>query len=260
MKQSYPLLAQYMAECMASVGALECDDAFALQGCADLYRAAAWTGGRDCLLRIAREGVTQAGEIDGAPGLGSRALFFALEETGEERFARAIEACVRESRTKGAEAQIEYLQRTLPLCMEYEMKRGRMEHVSDVVDLYRKTRSALHEGEPRVRARHLASVAQSMELVSEQLYEHYRALVDLFREGVKSLLPCCGGADELAFMAYALLKGIRMGVLDEERYLPSAKQMLGMLEKTIAGAGEDCMGAVMMAYAEGLRTAQHREG
>ena len=61
------------------------------------------------------------------------------------------------------------------------------------------------------------------EFVHERLYEHYRALADMFLEAARGLISHETEANPMA--ADALLKGVRLGLLDEEKYLPIALKM-----------------------------------
>ena len=59
-----------------------------------------------------------------------------------------------------------------------------------------------------------------------------------------------------ALTAYALLKGSRLGVLNPEWYLPLGRKALaGLAEHPPRADGTDA-GALMMAWAEYLRTAR----
>ena len=101
----------------------------------------------------------------------------------------------------------------------------------------------------------LAECAGAMDM---QLYEHYRTAADLILEAVQGLLPDCRKHAPLLFdgdkmdeqpaamVLAAVLKGVRLGLLDEEKYRPFALK-----------AAEALLGAVHgdhSAYAYGLFT------
>ena len=69
----------------------------------------------------------------------------------------------------------------------------------------------------------LRTLADTIEKMDIQLYEHYRALADMFLEAIRGLLS--HGTEPNALTVYALLKGVRLGLLDEEKYLPVALKM-----------------------------------
>lgn len=92
----------------------------------------------------------------------------------------------------------------------------------------------------RAAGLHLAALVDCLENADIQLYEHYIALADLFLEAVRGLLPYRGKETRLfsgniidgdksvdagacCLIVYALFKGVSLGLLDEEKYLPVAE-------------------------------------
>ena len=91
----------------------------------------------------------------------------------------------------------------------------------------------------------LLALADTAEKLDMQIYEHYRTLADLLLEAVR--IPYRKGKDMLHFfphdeigektadlsgqamMAAAMLKGIRLQILNEEKYLPLAMSGQGNL-------------------------------
>ena len=69
----------------------------------------------------------------------------------------------------------------------------------------------------------LKTLVDTIEQMDIQLYEHYRALAALFLEAARGLISHETAANTTA--ADALLKGVRLGLLDEEKYLPIALKM-----------------------------------
>ncbi|MBR1407884.1 MAG: hypothetical protein IJ573_03170 [Clostridia bacterium] len=67
---------------------------------------------------------------------------------------------------------------------------------------------------------YMAALADTVEQMDIQIYEHYRCLADLLLEAAQAFVRSEGRQDPLA--VYAVLKGIRLGLLDEERYLEPA--------------------------------------
>ena len=163
----------------------------------------------------------------------------------------------------------------LPFYMEYEMRfsQKKMENLGDIVSQFKNVRSLLFNEEKglyihaydetrtqpwadketglsqnfwlRSNGWYLMALIDCIELCSEQIYEHYRALIDLFREAVRGILrwqdqetglfyQVIDRADEpgnyletsgSVMVAYAIMKGVRLGVLNDEKYLPIAKRM-----------------------------------
>ena len=86
-------------------------------------------------------------------------------------------------------------------------------------------------------------------------------MIDIFREAMRGLLRWQDGETGLfaeridredegqpevcgsAMAAYALLKAVRLGVMDEEKYLPIARRVLGALAAhapQVCGGAQEC--------------------
>ena len=90
---------------------------------------------------------------------------------------------------------------------------------------------------------YLMALIDCYDLMDEQLYEHRRTLEDLFIEAIRGILPYADAKTGLyyqvidrsdvpdnyletsgsAMVIYSLLKGVRLGLLDEEKYLARAR-------------------------------------
>ena len=256
-------------------------DSLALEGCIGLYGATGDGRYREAVLRGLAERAWK--DTDGM------ALLFALDETGEKRYEEAVRALAKRVRERLQERKAmapEELRALMPLVMACEMRFDRMAHVSDVVAQFRRARAILFDEEAGLylsgsdntlwgEGMLLAALIDCIALCSQELYEHWRALVDLFREAVRGLMPYqdkstglfqthAGAVGEdaavdmqgSALAAYALFKGARLGVLNPEWYLPLGRKALaGLAEHPPRADGTDA-GALMMAWAEYLRTAR----
>lgn len=219
-----------------------------------------------------------------------KSLFFALEETGEERYRKAIEFHMQRLREHPrcacgnfwhkqlypCQIWLDGLYMVQPFYMEYEMKFGGMEKVADIVNHFKNVRKFLWDAEKglnyhafdetkqmfwadketgrsanfwlRSTGWYLMGLVDTIALCREELYEHYRALVDIFRESIAGVLryqaedglffqvidhPEAEGnyteTSGSAMIAYALLKGVRLGILDPEKYLPIGKRVFESL-------------------------------
>ncbi len=78
----------------------------------------------------------------------------------------------------------------------------------------------------------LKTLVDTIEEMDMQLYEHYRALADMFLEAARGLISHETEANPMA--ADALQKGVQLGLLDEEKYLPIALKM----KEAACGEGE----------------------
>ena len=109
---------------------------------------------------------------------------------------------------------------------------------------------------------YLMALIDCIDLSSEMLFEHYKTLVDLFRESIRGILRYQDAATGMfyqvidhaevdgnyletsgsAMVAYALLKGVRLGVLNDEKYLPlGLKAFEGMVKEKLYTAEDGMM-------------------
>lgn len=277
------------------------EDGCILKGCIDLYNATGDEAFKQYVLDYVSTYVKEDGSI---PNYEMRqynidsincgkALFFALEQTGDERFRKAIEFHMQRLREHPRcacgsfwhkqlypnQIWLDGLYMAQPFYMAYEMKFGGMEKVGDVVRQFKNVRKYMWNAEKglnyhafdeareqfwadketglsanfwlRSTGWYLMALVDTIGLCSEMLYEHWRALVDIFRESLAGVLQY-QAADGLfyqvidhpeaegnytetsgsAMVAYALLKGVRLGILDPEKYLPIGKRVMEALIET----------------------------
>lgn len=223
-----------------------------LMGAVAMYRATGKTFYRDYVLEKLRACVAE-NRLDGM----GMVLLFGMEETGEECFRSGIEqlalrpVCVE----RLADAYGE-----LPFRMAYEMKLNRMAWVSRVAEQYQSLRSRLFDKEtglylaaegsgfsPAATGWYLAALVDGIEACEQQLYEHWRTLVNLFREALRGMLQSGSASGAEALVVYAIRKGVRLGIIDPERYLPAADKLAKTMNE------QTCLGAYMLARAEEVR-------
>ncbi|MBQ8200276.1 MAG: glycoside hydrolase family 88 protein [Clostridia bacterium] len=277
------------------------EDGCILKGCIDLYEATGDDTYRQFVLDYVSRYVAQDGSI---PNYEMRqynidsincgkALYFAFQETGEERYRTAIEFHMQRLREHPRcqcgsfwhkqlypnQIWLDGLYMAQPFYMAYEMKFGGMEKVGDIVTQFRNVRKYLWDAEKglnyhaydeareqfwadretgcsanfwlRSTGWYLMALVDTIGLCTEQLYEHWRALVDIFRESLSGVLkhqaedglfyqvidhPEAEGnyteTSGSAMIAYALLKGVRLGLIDPEKYLPIGKRVFEALAET----------------------------
>ena len=274
------------------------EDGCILKGAIDLYKATGDEAFRQYVLDYVSHYVAEDGSIPNyemrqynSDYINSgKALFFALEETGEERYRTAIEFHMQRLREHPRcqcgsfwhkqlypnQVWLDGLYMVEPFYMAYEMQFGGMEKVADIVRQFKNVRAHLWNGEKglnyhawdesktmfwadketglsanfwlRSTGWYLMALVDTIALCREELYEHYRALVDIFRESLAGVLRY-QAADGLFYqvidhpeaegnytetsgssmVAYALLKGVRLGILDPEKYLPIGKRVFEAL-------------------------------
>ena len=117
-------------------------------------------------------------------------------------------------------------QRTLPRNLlrcqpdraAYDVRFGGRREAGQIAALFMRARRELTD---ITDGDYMAALADTLEQMDIQLYEHYRVLADLLLESARKSL---GSRDPKA--VYALIKGVRLGLLDPEKYLPPARAAL----------------------------------
>lgn len=163
-------------------------------------------------------------------------LFFAYEQTGEDRWRDMIEQLASQNMSEPVKLADAY--DGLPFRMAYEMKLNRMAWVSKVVSAFKELHERLFDKEAGVHcagegmdysaedtAWFMLALVDAIELCDQQLYEHWRALVDIYRVTLRGVLKH-GVADEAKLkIATSIYKAVDLGIIDPERYLPAALEM-----------------------------------
>lgn len=162
----------------------------------------------------------------------AKALFFALDATDDDKYRQALQRVMAELDAQPQElSDLPAACEMLAFRMAYEMKLNRMERVGQTAAMFRSLHRRLwnakagrHDASLREEAWFLMALMDAVESCSDQLYEHWRALVDIYRETLSGVLCAAAEADPqtLALLMYALLRGVQRGLIDPERYLPVA--------------------------------------
>jgi len=275
------------------------EDGCVLKGCADLFAATGEAAYRDFVLRYLEKRVTAEGTIPSYPedkyNIDStncgKALFFAYDQTGEERYRKAAdyltERLVHHPRCQCGnfwhkeiypeQIWLDGLYMAQPFRVEYDMRFGGRKDAADVAGQFQNVRKYLWDDEKhlyyhacdlakqqpwanketgkspnfwlRSMGWYLMALIDCVDKMDERLYEHYRALIDLFREAIRGIVPYADPETGLyyqvidradvagnyletsgsAMVIYALFKGVRLGVLDGEKYLPIARRAFDSL-------------------------------
>ena len=264
------------------------EDGCVLIGCIDLYEAT----GEDVYRKFVLDYLSSRVEADGTiptfekkfniDSINSgKALFFAWQETGEERYRKAIEFHMDRLRQHPRcecgnfwhkaiypeQIWLDGLYMAQPFYMAYETTFDGLANVADITKQFANVRRYLYDEEKQL-SYHACDMAKQQPwanketgcsknfwlrsmgwylmamidcigiLGPDKLYEHYRALVDLFRETLRGILRYQDKATGLfyqvidhgevpgnyletsgsAMVAYAILKAVRLGVINEEKY------------------------------------------
>lgn len=169
-----------------------------------------------------------------------KALFFALAQTGEDKYRDAIETMMARLGRTPSEATLpaETLYAELPFRMAYEMQLGKMEKVGPCAGKFRQSFCALWDEERGLisggryqSAVALLALADCIDLCADQLYEHWRAMVDVYRVVLRGLLAAEApeNPETAGMLLTALHAGVRMRLIDPERYLPVAAKRIAAL-------------------------------
>jgi len=171
----------------------------------------------------------------------AKTLFFALDKTGEDKYREAIQQVMTELDAQMVDvSDLLAACEALPFRMAYEMKLNRMERVGQTAAMFRdvhnrlwNARAGRHDAALREEAWFLMALMDAVECCSDQLYEHWRALVDIYRVMLTGMLRAAEEADPqtLALLLYALLRGVQQELIDPERYLPVARRGIETLRQ-----------------------------
>ena len=189
--------------------------------------------GRETYLTFAEDYARQAAGADPAAGM---VLFLLLARNGDG-VREAIEA------QRSAFSDDSPALRELPFLMAYETKCGKKERYARLVERFAEEGRSLT---PDRRGAYLAALIDTIEQTSMEIYERYRALVDLFRGAARE---CLADGETGAPAVYALLKACRLGVLLAEKYADDALALADrLLEEEPRDAAE--AGVLLMVCAQ----------
>ena len=265
------------------------EDGCVLKGCADLYTVTGNSFYRDYVISYLENVVSADGQITNYPSdkhnIDSincgKALFFALDETGDQRYRTALDFLVDQlshhprcacgnfwhKEIYPEQIWLDGLYMAQPFRAEYDTRYGGKKDMRDIVNQFRNVRKYLYDDDKglyyhacdlarqqpwanketgkspnfwlRSMGWYLMALADCLDKMDQQLYEHYRALEDLFIEAVHGILKYQDRKTGLwyqvidradvegnyletsgsSMVVYALLKGVRLGILDAEKYL-----------------------------------------
>lgn len=300
------------------------EDGCVLTGCIDLYKATGDKGYRDFVMEYLASRVEADGTVPSFDTTRysldaincSRALFFALDETGDARYRKAIEQHMDRLRSHPRcrcgsfwhkeiypeQVWLDGLYMAQPFYMAYETRFDGLAHVADVVRQFQNARALLFDADKglsyhacdtakrqswadaqtgrsanfwlRAMGWYLMALVDCIELLGpDKLYEHYRMLVDLFRESIRGLLRYQDAETGLfyqvidrsdmsgnyletsgsAMVAYAVMKAVRLGVLNDEKYLPlGEKAFRGLVDNKLTADAEGKLHLTDICKAAGL--------
>lgn len=188
-----------------------------------------------------------------------RALLFAYEKTGEEKYKEYIEGIKDDlmglSRTaegslceEGDHKKLmtgQHLYEVLPFYMEYETKYHNKAGYNDIVNQLTEMKS----GKDAIW--YVMALIDVLDHMSIEIFEHYKSLQEIFKKTIKCI-PLGGDAKmQKVCMGYAILKACNIGILNLEKYLETGQTLIdGAIDEPFDQKDDVAMGIMMMAYAQ----------
>ncbi len=163
-------------------------------------------------------------------------LLFAWDETNEEQYRYAADAMAAHIESADIPATPANLLAVEPFRAEYDTRFGGRQAYKTIVSRFQSAQAENASRSLREKGEMLMALADTIEMMDMQVYEHYRALADMFLTAARDILPCLGKLQDKEWtgrvmIITALLKGIRLGLLDPEKYGPPALDAFIRLEK-----------------------------
>ncbi|WP_367566577.1 hypothetical protein [Lacrimispora sp.] len=204
---------------------------YQLTGAIQMYEATGEEIYKDYVMACLHEPAALGAGEDLLPVQDSLAYFFALKQTGEELYRQNIEALIREK---------EWTLDFLPFVTAYETSFNRKEHYNEIAAYFRK--------KDGFTGTDLVALIETINQMSEEIYEYYRELRDLFKTVIKEKINHLPNSPEKLETGYSILKACNMGVLQKEKYSGFGE----LVWKTIADNDDDntCAGLQEMLKAQ----------
>ena len=179
-----------------------------------------------------------------------KVLFFALDETGEERFRKALDAVADEVNMAPLPDTPKGLYAIAPFLAEYDTRFGGKQAYKAIAEHFKAVHQMLFDRKTGLYCTDvsrfsilnegymLMALADTAEKLDIQIYEHYRTVADLLLQAVRTpyrlgtdrlFAILCGDSEKkpdytgLVMLVYAMYKGIKLQILDPEKYLPPAR-------------------------------------
>lgn len=187
------------------------EDVYELSGLMQMYQA---TGadeyGELVLERIDRDGLLECGNL--LSGREAGAYLFALRRTGKQEYRNAADL-VFNRLVNGAE---EISEAAMPFYAEYDTLFNKRAHYGEIAAYFERIEAWSGHA--------AAALINTIDKMSMEIYEYYRALCDLFKQVVRQGLLTEVQSPEALLNAgavwggYAVLKACNMGILNREKY------------------------------------------
>lgn len=205
---------------------MECRDEiwkpYQLTGAIQMYEAT----GEEVYKDLTMAGLNRLEEIsEGLPVQDGLAYFFALDQTGNEKYRQKIETLI---------SQYDWTPEFMPFVTAYETRYKRKEHYNEIAALFRKKKGFTGSD--------LVALIETVCQMSEEIYEYYRELRDLFKTVIKGKIKELPDSSESLEIGYSILRACNAGVLQREKYSGFGELIWKMIESnnknTCAGLQE----------------------
>lgn len=195
-----------------------------------MYEATGDEAFKDSVFCSLNELETPEGKAESLPVQDYPAYFFALQQTGNENYRQKIEALMGQSDQTLA---------AMPFVTAYETAYRKKEHYNEIAARFRETK--------QLTGSDLVSLIETINQMSEEIYEYYRELRDLFKTVVKEKIKDLPDSSEILEIGYCVLRACNMDVLQTEKYGRFGE----LVWKTIAGNDKyTCVGLREMLEAQ----------
>lgn len=202
------------------------EDIYELSGLMQMYQATGAAGYEDRVLeRINRTGLSAGGNL--LSGREAGAYLFALRQTGKQEYRNAADLVF--NRLVSGEEVIS--ETAMPFYAEYDTLFNKKAHYGEI--------AAYFERKEAWSGQETAALIDTIDRMSMEIYEYYRALCDLFKQVIRQgMLAVVQNTEvqnvevqsmevqsaeahlnnERAWAGYAVLKACNMGILNREKY------------------------------------------
>ncbi|MBR3109112.1 MAG: hypothetical protein IKH30_18305 [Clostridia bacterium] len=225
-------------------------DSIFMKGCMDMYRVSGDPLYRDEVLNAVNTMVSTDGELNVQEPVKTmlscgKALLFAYDQTGEERYKTAA-GKLREALRKTDLSTAWDLYLICPFIAEYDTRFMDKQSYKAIARCFQTTVRAHSLPGEKEQCYMLMALVDTIEQMDIQLYEHHRVLADLLLEIARKLVPYWQERftlfaketekpnetemESCLMTAYSVLKGVRLGLLDDEKYLPAIGYMVYAME------------------------------
>ncbi len=255
-----------------------------LNGLTAMFRTSGKDEYRRAALSFFEKSIDPEGTILPAPACApdlaacGKALFFALDETGDTRYKIALDAVADRIKAEAWPDTPAGLYAVMPFLAEYDTRFGGRQAYKAIAQQFKAVHRALFDAEKGLylgkdgrfsiwdEGLMLMALADTVENLDMQIYEHYRTLSDMLFDAVR--LPyrletdhlfslSCGDPEQApdpsgGFMiVYVMLKGVRLQMLDAEKYSFLAYRLASDLMACRKDVPEACdPGVGLLAQAE----------